>query len=194
MLSILYNNMEGYIYKITNKCNSKIYIGQTKNIKKRFTRHINDSINNILDTHLSRAIRKYGKENFSIEQIDTASTQDELNKKENYYINKYNCLIEGYNETDSIYRCGGNTYSRKSVDELNIIKEKIRKTKIGDKNPNSVKVKMTDIKTNKEKIFSCMKECQDYLSLSNHSAISKRCRNLIKKPLFGKYNFEYYKG
>ena len=183
----------GYIYKITIIENNKVYIGQAKNIKRRFARHINDAVNNKLDTHFCRAIRKYGKDKFSIEQIDTADTQDELNKKESYWIHKYNSLAEGYNETDSIYRCGGNTYYSKSADELNIIKEKLRKSKLGDKNPNSVKIKLINIETEEEKIFSCMKECQDYLKLDNHTSISIRCRKLIKKPLNGKYNFEYYK-
>ena len=47
-------------YKITNDINDKVYIGQTiRPVKKRFERHINDAINNKLDTHFARAILKY---------------------------------------------------------------------------------------------------------------------------------------
>ena len=54
-----------YVYKITNKINGKVYIGQSiRPIEERFKRHINDSIKNNLDTHLARAIRKYGFESF----------------------------------------------------------------------------------------------------------------------------------
>lgn len=64
-----------WIYKITNIQNNKVYIGQTINpIQKRFHRHIRDAMNNILDTHFARAIRKYGPENFIIEQIDSAKS------------------------------------------------------------------------------------------------------------------------
>ena len=42
------------------------------------------ALNNILDTHFARAIRYYGKDNFKIEEIDTVTTHDELNKKEQY--------------------------------------------------------------------------------------------------------------
>ena len=52
-----------WIYKITNIQNNKVYIGQTiRPIQDRFHRHINDALNNILDTHFARAIRKYGEE------------------------------------------------------------------------------------------------------------------------------------
>ena len=75
-----------WIYKITNIQNNKVYIGQSiRPINQRFQRHINDALNNILDTHFARAIRKYGKENFIIKEIDTANTQEELNEKEQYW-------------------------------------------------------------------------------------------------------------
>ena len=91
-----------WIYKITNIQNNKVYIGQTiRPIQDRFNRHINDAINNIIDTHFARAIRKYGKENFIIEEIDTATTQEELTEKEKYWIQYYNAVNEGYNETDA---------------------------------------------------------------------------------------------
>lgn len=72
-----------WIYKITNIQNNKIYIGQSiRPIEDRFHRHINDALNNILDTHFARAIRKYGKDNFTIEEIDSANSQEELTQKE----------------------------------------------------------------------------------------------------------------
>ena len=92
-----------WIYKITNIQNNKVYIGQTiRPVKDRFNRHINDALNNIIDTHFARAIRKHGKENFQIEIIDTAQNQNELNEKERYWIQYYNSVKEGYNETASV--------------------------------------------------------------------------------------------
>lgn len=102
-----------WIYKITNIQNNKCYIGQTiRPIQDRFHRHINDALNNVLDTHFARAIRKYGKESFIIEEIDKASSQEELNQKEQYWIRYYNSTVTGYNETDAIHKCGGNTYKK----------------------------------------------------------------------------------
>ena len=149
-----------WIYKITNIINNKIYIGQTiRPIEARFRRHINDAINNKLDTHFARAIRKYGAENFVCKVIDTATNQDELNKKERYWIQYYNSVKDGYNETDAINKCGGNTYQSKTEEEMEVIKEKIRQTKMGNKNPMARKIKRINIITNEIEIFDTIIEC-----------------------------------
>lgn len=116
-----------FIYKISNTVNDKVYIGQSvRPIEERFHRHINDAMNNILDTHLARAIRLYGPDKFYIEELDTANSQEELTQKEHDYIVKYNSVEKGYNETDAMSKCGGNTYKSKTVEEMDEIKEKIR--------------------------------------------------------------------
>ena len=182
-----------WIYKITNIQNNKVYIGQTiRPVNDRFHRHINDAMNNILDTHFARAIRKYGKENFIIDIIDEAVSQDELNKKEQYWIKYYHSIENGYNETDAINKCGGNTYQNKTNKEMSIIKEKIRASKLGGKNPNARKVKMIDLISGEEKVFNSQKECADYLKLSSHMPVSRRCAGYTKSPLNNQYQFEYY--
>ncbi|WP_440972214.1 GIY-YIG nuclease family protein, partial [Megamonas funiformis] len=95
------------IYKITNKINNKIYIGQSVNIQQRFYTHCSDALTKQDNNYFHNAIRKYGKENFTMEEIDTAITQEELNQKEQYWIKYYNSVEEGYNETDAISKCGG---------------------------------------------------------------------------------------
>ena len=86
----------GEIYKITNIQNNKVYIGQTiRPVEYRFNRHINDALHNILDTHFARAIRKYGPQNFKLQIIDNAETQDELNQKEQYWIRYYISIEKG---------------------------------------------------------------------------------------------------
>lgn len=153
-----------FIYKITNKINNKVYIGQSiRPIEKRFQRHINDAKNNILDTHFARAIRKYGQDNFILEQIDQATTQDELNQKEQYWIQYYNSVENGYNETNAIYKCGGNTYQSKNENEMEIIKKKIKESKFGSNNPNSKAVKCLNIITNEELIFETVEDCRTHL-------------------------------
>ena len=183
-----------WIYKITNIQNNKVYIGQTiRSIQDRFHRHINDALNNILDTHFARAIRKYGKDNFIIEQIDQAQTQNELNKKEQYWIQYYNSVQNGYNETDAISKCGGNTYQSKTEKEMEVIKEKIRQTKLGAKNPMAKKIKRINIITNKVDIFDTIISCAKACGIKNgKTSITTRLNGQIKSPYKNTWIFEYY--
>lgn len=87
------------IYKITNLINNKCYIGQSIHIEKRFAQHKSPyEIECNSDKPLYQAFKKYGIENFSFEILEEC-TQDELNDKEKFYIEKYQSLIHqnGYN-------------------------------------------------------------------------------------------------
>lgn len=180
------------IYKITNNVNGKVYIGQTiGTAKARFHRHIQDAISGRLKTHFANAIRKYSPESFSIEVIDIAETQEELTQKEHYWINYFNSVKDGYNETDSILKCGGNTYLSKTEKEMELIKDKIRGTKIGGKNPMSRKVKCRNEKTGEEHHFESFAECQKFFNHSNHNFITRKCRNEIKCLFKGEWNIAY---
>ena len=183
-----------WIYKITNIQNNKSYIGQSiRPIEQRFHRHINDALNNILDTHFARAIRAYGKENFQIEVIDTALTQEELNQKEQYWIQYYNTVEDGYNETDAISKCGGNTYKSKTEEEMESIKEKIRQTKLGSKNPMARKIKRINIQTNEIDIFDTVISCARACGIKNgKTSITTRLNGQITSPYKNTWIFEYY--
>lgn len=181
-----------FIYKITNTINGKIYIGQSiRPIQKRFKRHINDAINNNINTHFAKAIRKYGKDNFVIEEIDTANSQDELNRKEQYWIKYYDSTNKGYNETDSIYKCGGNTYKNKTDEEMQKIKEKIKISKLSNNNPNSKKIKCLNTKTNDELIFNTVKDCQNYFQEKSYRFITTRATNKTRSLYKGIWNIAY---
>lgn len=85
------------IYKITNKINGKVYIGQTTDsLSRRKSEHIQAATSGS-KSKLYSAMRKYGVENFEFEQIDTANTKDELNYKEIKYIVEYDSVRTGYN-------------------------------------------------------------------------------------------------
>lgn len=88
----------GYIYKITNIINNKSYIGQTRNtIKTRMYKHISKANKNNI-TGIDAAIRKYGKENFIVEELCKCSDED-LDEQEKFYIQKYDTFQNGYNLT-----------------------------------------------------------------------------------------------
>lgn len=90
------------IYKITNKETGKCYVGQSRNIEKRWANHISAAFNqNDAGYHypLYCAMRKYGIDSFDFQVLETCSLE-ELNDKEVYWINKY---CPEYNQT-----AGGN--------------------------------------------------------------------------------------
>jgi group I intron endonuclease len=94
----------GIIYLITNLINMKGYVGQTiQSIEKRWKNgHIYESKKNNPSQVLYRAIKKYGIDNFEIEEICTADNQEELDIKEQYWIFELNTFIDnnkGYNMT-----------------------------------------------------------------------------------------------
>lgn len=93
------NKKYGVIYKITNLVNGKCYIGQTISaINHRFNQHIYKSKEKNIERIISKAIRKYGKENFKIEEISVAYTQEQLNFAEEFYIKSFNTISpNGYN-------------------------------------------------------------------------------------------------
>ena len=95
------NNINiGYIYKITNQINKKIYIGQTsRTVKLRWQEHINSSrysYRNDYDNKLHRAMRKYGLNNFTIEEIEKCSI-NKLHEREKFWIAYYHSTEVGYN-------------------------------------------------------------------------------------------------
>ena len=96
------------IYKITNKINNKIYIGQSVNIEQRFYTHCSDALNKQDNNYFHNAIRKYGKENFYIDILEICSA-NELNEREIYWIKQYNSINKkiGYNSS-----IGGNSGNR----------------------------------------------------------------------------------
>ena len=59
------------IYKVTNKINSKIYIGLTsKTAEQRCMQHINDAVQNRDNYAFHSAIRKYGYNAFELEVLE----------------------------------------------------------------------------------------------------------------------------
>lgn len=142
---------KGFIYCITCLTNGKMYIGQTsKTIEERFQSHIHKA--EIGKNYaLYRAIRKYGPENFTIEEVMfvEAPTKEELKQKLDYlerrFIARYDTLRHGYNMTiggdgsiglswskESRKKLGKSLKGRKFTEEH---RKKISEAKRGKKRP-----------------------------------------------------------
>ena len=83
----------GIIYKITNKINGKVYIGQTtRSLEERIGEHKRHK-----SCIMYKAFKKYGFENFDIETIQICYSRDELNESEIKWIKYYDSMNNGYN-------------------------------------------------------------------------------------------------
>lgn len=88
------------IYKIYNNINDKIYIGKTNSsIEERFKEHCSDCLKKEEEKRpLYNAMKKYGIENFFIEEIEDC-LPELASEKEIYWIGFYNSYYNGYNAT-----------------------------------------------------------------------------------------------
>lgn len=122
--------MNGCIYKIENKLNGKIYIGQTRRSpKKRWNEHYRNNKSNI-----GNDLNNYGINNFTFSVLEEVKL-DDLNDKEIFYIAENDCLYpNGYNLTS-----GGHSSSHTE----NTI-EKIRKSKLGKPRSKETKDKIRE--------------------------------------------------
>jgi len=87
------------IYKIENIANGKVYIGQSINLYTRLLGHKSTlKTNKHFNRYLQRSWNKYGEDNFTFNILEKCDT-DDLNDREQYWIEKYNSCdrLKGYN-------------------------------------------------------------------------------------------------
>lgn len=105
----------GTIYIATNLLNGKQYVGQTIDFKQRLLWHLHNS-----KYHFGRAIRKYGKDSFTFEQLEYPA--EELNQQEKYWIAQLNTFSPGgYNHTT-----GGDCFKMSEATKEKISKNNAR--------------------------------------------------------------------
>ena len=88
----------GFIYIIKNSINDHVYIGQTcRTIEVRWKEHLRHCEQERSQV-LGRAMRKYGKDKFFIEQLEECDDSI-LDEREIYWIAQFNSFHNGYNAT-----------------------------------------------------------------------------------------------
>lgn len=164
-----------FVYKITNIVDGKFYIGKTqKTLEERFKRHLIRKSS----PKLMAAISKYGKENFKIELIDKATSKEELNTKEKYWIEKLMAIENGYNLT---YGGDGGIPTAETIEKIRVkarnrrfsakTKDLWSKQRIGRNNPKSKKVLVVD-ENCIELCFYTIKDASKYLGISHSTGMA----------------------
>jgi hypothetical protein len=176
----------GYIYMTTNLVNGKRYIGQCNR---------NRSSHSYIGSGkaLRLAIEKYGKENFKKEYLEFSDDQDELNRLEKEYIERFNAIEspEFYNMMEGGQGGATTTGMQLWSDEM---KEYFRKK--NSENPTN-KISLRCYNNTEELIFKTKKQAWRAFKEKGYPyGYDKFCyeiRNLSDSSLFYTYYVEELK-
>ena len=107
------------VYQIRNIVNNKVYIGSAVDLDRRKREHFNKlSKGKHCNPKLQNAYNKYGHDNFIFEVVEQVDNKEYLIEREQFYIDKFNVVQEGYN----ICMIAGNTLgvipSKESRDKM----------------------------------------------------------------------------
>lgn len=115
------------IYMVVNLINDKKYIGQSKNIKKRFQSHhlidYKNENNCNYNTKFYQAIRKYGIDNFEVVILKLCE-EKELDDLEIKYIKEFDTFKNGYNSTEGGQFWSPNIHSEETEEKRKQTREK----------------------------------------------------------------------
>lgn len=183
------------IYKITNKINGKVYIGQSWNIERRWKEEKNGQTN----SHLKNSIKKYGIDNFIFEVIENLS--ENINQEEIDFLEKKNILLhssfdktKGYNKT-----FGGN--GGKPTQELKLkrtasrswYKNHSEETKIKMSKSHTGKIVKEETKEKLSKIFKGVKHSEEAMQkiIAFQSKRSKKVKCVETGKIYNSLNEAY---
>lgn len=178
------------VYKIICIGNGKFYIGSSKNIEKRISRHFSQLFhNNHINPHLQNAYNLYGKNAFRYEIIELCR-ENQLIEKEQYWMDKTNCYSRdiGFNNCEKSDRPTGYKHTEQA-------KKKMREAKLGKKLDNSHVQKIIDSRKGYRHSEETKKKISKANSGINNGMYGKReeedhkklrMKNLFKKPKWNK--------
>ena len=131
------------IYMVVNLINNKKYIGQSKNIKKRFQSHhlvdYKNKNNCNYNTKFYQALRKYGIDNFEVIILKLCE-EKELDDLEIKYIKEFDTFKNGYNSTEGGQFWSPNIHS----EEIELKRQKTREQNKSLMSENHPRAKLTN--------------------------------------------------
>ena len=196
----------GYIYKITNTVNNKIYIGKTEEtIERRFYEHKLNVKTGHKRSRLYSAMKHYGVDKFIVEELDHSDSSEELCEKERYWIKTLNSQDPevGYNIASGGE--GGFTWSAKGYVTMNkdnkntlVHPEKVndylengwdlggKKLKLGDKKVGPSRRRGLWINNGEKQIRALPDELQTYLDNGWVCGYCKKAKDNLSSSHKGK--------
>jgi len=166
------------VYLLTNDVNGKIYVGQTiQTLEKRISEHKNNSNNpnsNSYNTHLSKAIRMHGWDNFKVEVIKILPNQKQLDDTERLCITFFDSTNRenGYNIKEN-----GNLGKKRS-DETKL---KMSIAQTGRVVSDETKKKMSEAQSGEKHYNWCGKCSDETKALISKATSGEKNHNFGKK-------------
>lgn len=135
--------MKSCIYKISNSINSRIYIGSAINFQNRKAKHLRQlKFNQHTNNKLQRFVNKYGLDKLLFEIIEHCE-KEKLIEREQFYIDKFNCVKNGFNILVTAGSWLNNKHSKKSKEKMSAIKMGVQtKGMLGKKHSEEIKMKI----------------------------------------------------
>jgi group I intron endonuclease len=136
-----------FVYLITNKVNGKVYVGQTTyadpdkrwSVHKALAKNGSDGCPKLL-----RAMRKHGIDSFTFEVLVSTSTQEDLDKFEIEFIEKYNSIKTGYNVKEGGSRGKHSDETKAKMSATRRANPDLCKTRLGDTASEETRKKMSE--------------------------------------------------
>lgn len=127
----IYNENRGKVgvYRWTNLCNGKFYIGSSTNLSKRFTKYYSLTYltKQSKSSIILKALLKYGHSKFSLEILEYCEANKVI-EREQYYIDKLNPeynllkfagLSLGYKHTEeTLSKLKGRKHSKETIEKM----------------------------------------------------------------------------
>lgn len=181
---------KGIIYAATNTVNGKMYIGKTVNgLEGRSKQHYFNAHNknhSAYNTKFYKAIRKHKLDIFwSVIKKDI--NEEDIDKYEAHYINKYNTYKNGYNSTMGGEGCTGLVHSKEAKQKMS---KSASERNRGSKNPRfgkpvSKETRLKISKANKGNILTPEQKKKQSESLKGR-VVAEETRNKISKSKNGR--------
>ena len=159
----------GIIYIITNKVNSKVYIGQTrKTLSERMRHHFSK-----YETcaKLKAAIKEFGKDNFIYNVLELVP-YSKLNEREVYYIEQYNSVENGYN-----VKCGNSKFKGRTIHSIKSLQQDIVEEYLAGVNTKDLAIKYNIALTS---VYNCLQRANTKM---------RYCKD-TRKPLAAKIDLD----
>lgn len=188
--------MFGYIYLTKNLINNKKYIGQRK-----WDNEETISEDNYLGSGkiFKQAIKKYGEENFEKEILCICFSQEELNDKEKFYIEKTNAVKSSEYYNIHAGGTGGNTRAGYSEEEMELFRNKMKTARKDFRHSEETKQKLREIglkRPNHMKLPKYRKMFSEMFKGENNPMYGRKLSEEQKQKLKDSHNgkFDYNKG